>query len=74
MKLAGYLKHLGGLVRILGWGVPDGLAALPRLGSEAVVNLFGNVVDHGPAINVGGRVEETLVHALFDDFTDGGLR
>ena len=74
MKLAGYLKHFGGLVRLLGGGVPDGLAALPWLGSEAVGNLLGYVVDHGPAVNEGGGVEEALVHALSDDFPDGVLR
>ena len=74
MKLAGYLKHLGGLVRLLGWGVPDGLAALPRLGPEAVGDLLGDLVDHGSAVDEGGRVKQALVHALLDDFPDGGLR
>ena len=73
MKLAGYLKHFGGLVRLLGWGVPDGLAALPRLGPEAVGDLLGDVVDHWPTVNERGRVEEALVHTLSDDFPDGGL-
>ena len=74
MKLAGYLKHLGGLVRLLGWGVPDGLAALPRLGPEAVGDLLGYVVDHWSAVNEGGRVEEALVHTFSDDFPNCGLR
>ena len=74
VKLAGYLKHFEGLVRLLGWCVPDGLAALPRLGPEAVGDLMGDVVDHWSAVNEGGGVEEALVHALSDDFPDGGLR
>jgi len=74
VKLAGDLKHLGGLVRLLGGGVPDGLAALPRLGPEAVSDLLRDIVDHGSAVDEGGRVEKALVHALSDDFPDGGLR
>ena len=74
MKLTGYLQHFRGLVRLLGWGVPDGLAALPWLGSEAVGNLLGYVADRWSAVNEGGGVEEALVHALSDDFPDRGLR
>ena len=74
MKLAGYLNHLGGLVRLLGWGVLDGLAALPRLGPEAVSDLLGNVFNHGSTVNEGGGIEQTLVDALFDDFPNSGLR
>ena len=73
MKLAGYLKHFGGLVRLLGWCVPDGLAALTWLGSEAAGNLLGDVVNHGSAVDEGGRVEQALIHAFSDDFPDGGL-
>ena len=65
MKLAGYLKHLGGLVRLLGWGVPDGLAALPRLGPEAVGDLLGDVVDHGSAVDEGVESNRPLsTHSL----------
>ena len=74
MKLAGYLKHFGSLLRLLGRCVPDGLTALPRLGPEAVDDLLRDVVDHWFAVNEGGRIEEALVHALSDDFPDGGLR
>ena len=74
VKLAGYLKHLRSLMRLLGRCVPDGLAALPRLGPEAVGDLLGDVVDHGSAVDEGGRVEQALIHALSDDFPDGGLR
>ena len=74
MKLAGYLKHLWSLLRFLSWRVPDGLAALPRLGPEAVNEFLRDVVNHGSAVDEGGRVEKTLVHALSDDFPDGGLR
>ena len=74
MKLAGDLKHFRGLVRLLGRGVPDGLAALPRLGPVAVGDLLGHVVDHGSAVDEGGGVEEALVHALSDDIPNCGLR
>jgi len=74
VKLAGYLKHFWSLVHLLGWCVPNGLTALPRLGPEAVSDLLGDVVDHWPAVNEGGRVEEALVHTFSDDFPDGGLR
>ena len=73
VKLAGYLKHLWGLMCLLGWGVPDGSTALPRLGPEAVRDLLGDVVKHGPAVDVQAGVEEALRHALLDDFPDGGL-
>ena len=74
VKLAGYLKHLGGLLRLLGWCVPDGLAALSRLGPEAVGDLLGYLVDHWSAVNERGRVEEALVHTFSNNFPDGGLR
>jgi hypothetical protein len=74
VKLAGYLKHLGGLVRLLDGRVPDGLSALPRLGPEAVNDFLGDEFNHGSAVDEGGRVEKALVHALSDDFPDGGLR
>ena len=32
------------------------------------------VVDHGLAVNEGGRVEEALVHTFSDDFPNCGLR
>ena len=54
MKLAGYLKHLRGLVGLLGGGVPDGLAALSWLGPEAVGDLLGDEVNHGSAVDEGG--------------------
>ena len=69
MKLAGYLKHLWSLMRLLSWRVPDGLAALPRLGPEADGHLLWNIVDHGPAVNVQAGVEEALRHALLDDLS-----
>ena len=74
MKLAGYLKHFRGLMRLLGWRVPDSCTTLPRLGSEAVSDLLRDVVEHGPAVNVQAGVEEALRHALLDDLPDGGLR
>ena len=46
---------------------------LPRLRSVAVGDLLGDVLDHGPAIDVGVGVEETLLNTLLDDFPDGGL-
>ena len=61
-------------MRLLGRCVPDCLAALPRLGPEAVGDLLGDVVDHWPAVNERSRVEEALVHTFSDDFPDGGLR
>ena len=57
VKLAGYLKHFRGLMRLLGGGVPDGLAGLPRLGPEAVSDLLRDVVDHGSAVDEGGRIK-----------------
>ena len=60
-------------MHLLGWRVPDSLVTLPRLGSVTVGDLFGNVLDHGSAINVGIGVEETLLDALLDDFPDGDL-
>ena len=72
MKLAGDLKHLRGLVRLLHWGVPDGLTA-PALGYKAVGYLLRDVVDQWPAIDIGVGVEEAFFHALLDDLPDGGL-
>ena len=60
-------------MRLLGRCVSDGLAALPRLGPEAVGDLLRDVVNHGSAVDEGGRVEQAFVHALSDDFPDGGL-
>ena len=74
MKLAGYLKHFRGLMRLLGGCIPDGLAAFLRLGPEAVGDLLGDEVDHGSAVDEGGGVEQALVHALSDDFPNCGLR
>jgi hypothetical protein len=34
---------------------------------------LGNVLDHGPAVDIRVGVEETLLDALLDDFPDGGL-
>ena len=73
MKLAGYLKHFRGLMRLLGGCIPDGLAALPRLGPEAVGNLLGDVVNHGSAVDEGGGVEGAILQALLDHLSNGGL-
>ena len=73
LELAGDLKHLGGLVGLLGWRVPDGATTLMGLRSVAVGNLLGDVLDHGPAVNVGVGVEEALFDALLDDLPYGGL-
>jgi hypothetical protein len=43
------------------------------LGPEAVGDLLRDVVDHGSAVDEGGRVKQALVHAILDDFPDGGL-
>ena len=74
VKLTRYLKHLRSLMRLLSRCVPDSLVALPRLGPEAVGDLLGYVVDHGSAVDERDGVKQTLVHALSDDFPDGGLR
>jgi hypothetical protein len=74
VKLAGYLKHLRSLMRLLSRCVPDGLAALPRLRPEAVGYLLGDVVYHRSAVDEWGGVKQALFHALSDDFPDGGLR
>ena len=47
--------------------------ALPRLRPVAVGDLLRNVLDHGSAIDVWVGVEETLLDALLNDFSDGGL-
>ena len=44
------------------------------MGPEAVGDLLRDVVDHGPAVDEGGGIEQALVHALSDDFPDCGLR
>ena len=43
------------------------------MGPEAVGDLLGDVVEHGPAVDVQAGVEEALRHALLDDLPDGGL-
>ena len=73
MQLTSYLQHLRDLVSLLGWRVPDGLPALLGLWSVAVGNLSGDVLDHGPAVDVGVGVEEVLFDAFLDDFPDCGL-
>ena len=73
MQLAGDLEHLGGLVRLLYWGVSDCLAD-PGLRSKAASNLLGDIVDQGPAVNIGIGIKEALLHALLDDLPDCGLR
>ena len=73
MKLAGNLKHLWSLLRFLSWRIPDGLVAPPRLGPEAVDDLLRDIVNYRPAVDEGGGVKQALVHALLDDFPDGGL-
>ena len=60
-------------MRLLGWRLPDSLAALPRLGPEAVGHLLWDLVDHGPAVDEQVGVEEAILHALLDDLPDGGL-
>ena len=73
MELPSYLQHLRGLMGLLGWRVSDCLMTLPWLRPVTVGNLLRDVLDHGPAVDVGVGVEETLLDALLDDFPDGGL-
>ena len=58
---------------LLGWRVPDCLTTFPWLRSVAIGDLIGDVLDHGPAVDVGVGVEEALLDALLDDLPDGGL-
>ena len=73
VQLAGYLQHLRGLMGLLGRRVSDCLMTLPWLRPVAVGNLLRDVLDHGPAVDVGVGVEEALLDALLDDLPDGGL-
>ena len=60
-------------MRLLGWGVSDGLPALLGLWSVAVGNLSGDVLDHRPAVNVWVGVEEAFLDTFLDDLSNGGL-
>jgi len=60
-------------MRLLGWGVSDGLPALLGLWSVAVGNLSGDVLDHRPAVNVWVGVEEAFLDTFLDDLPYGGL-